>query len=68
MFIPSQKNYFVIWRKSRRDNLLNGVQEIERFFEHAKNEINEDNLSQRVDYKFPKHETIDLLENVFVFD
>ena len=29
---------------------------------------NKDNFSQRIGYKFPKHETIDQLENVFVFD
>ena len=30
--------------------------------------IKENNLKQRVRYRFPKHETIDQLENVFVFD
>ena len=30
--------------------------------------INEKNLKQRIRYRFPKHETIDQLKNVFVFD
>ena len=30
--------------------------------------INENNLKQRIRYRFPKHETIDQLKNVFVFD
>ena len=29
---------------------------------------NENNSKQRIRYRFPKHETIDQLENVFVFD
>ena len=33
-----------------------------------KNKINEDNLSQRIRFKFPKHEIIDQLENMFVFN
>ena len=33
-----------------------------------KNKINEDNLSQRIRFKFPKHEILDQLENVFVFN
>ena len=53
--------------KKRRNSLLNGVDEIERNFKYVKNEINEDNLKQRISYRFPKQETIDQLENVFVF-
>ena len=30
--------------------------------------INENNLKQIIRYRFPKHETIDQLKNVFVFD
>ena len=30
--------------------------------------LNEINLKQRVRFKFPKHEMIDQIENVFVFD
>ena len=30
--------------------------------------MNENNIKQRILYRFPKHETIDQLENVFVFD
>ena len=37
-------------------------------FKYVKNKINEDNLKQRIRYRFPKHETIDQLKNLFVFD
>ena len=30
--------------------------------------VNENNLKQRIRYRFPKHETIDQLEKVFVFN
>ena len=30
--------------------------------------MNKDNSGQRIRYRFPKHETIDQLDNVFVFD
>ena len=30
--------------------------------------VNENNLKQRIRYRFPKHETIDQLENAIVFD
>ena len=42
--------------------------EIENNFRYVKNKINENKLKQRSLYRFPKHETIDQLENVFVFD
>ena len=63
-----RNHYCVIWKKNRKDSLLNGVQEIENNFKYVKNKINEKNLKQRILYRFPKHETIDQLENVFVFD
>ena len=63
-----KNHYCVIWKKNRRDSLLNGVNEIENNFNYVKNKINEKNLKQRIRYRFPKHETIDQLENVFVFD
>ena len=63
------KNHFcVIWKKNRKDSLLNGVNEIDKNFIYVKKKINENNLKQRIRYRFPKHETIDQLENVFVFD
>ena len=37
-------------------------------FKFVKNNINKDTLSQRTRYRFPKHETIDQLEHVFLFD
>ena len=63
-----KNHYCVIWKKNRRDSLLNGVNEIENNFKYIKNKINENNLKQRIRYRFTKHETIDQLENVFVFD
>ena len=63
-----RNHYCVIWKKNRRDSLLNGVDEIDKNFKYVKNIINENNLNQRIRYRFPKHETIDQLENVFVFD
>ena len=61
-------HYCVIWKKNRKDSLLNGVNEIEKNFKHVKNKINENNLKQRIRYRFHKHETIDQFKNVFVFD
>ena len=58
----------VIWKKNRKDVLLNGIDEIERNFKYVKNKINKNNLGRRIRYRFPKHETIDQLENVFIFD
>ena len=63
-----KNHYCVIWKKNRKDSLLNGVQERENNFKYIKNKVNENNLKQRIRYRFPKHETIDQLENVFVFD
>ena len=55
-------------KKSRLHNLLSGVEEIDRKFKFGKNAVNENILNQNFRYRFPKHETIDQLENVFVFD
>ena len=63
-----KNHYCVIWKKNRRDSLLNGVNEIHKNFKYVKNKINENNLKQRIRYRFPKHDPIDQLENVFVFD
>ena len=63
-----KNHYCVIWKTNRRDSSLNGVEEINRNFNFVKNKINGKNLKQRSRYRFPKHETIDQLENVFVFD
>ena len=48
--------------------LLNGVEKIEINFNYIKNKVNEDNLSQRNQNRNPKSETLDQLENVFVFN
>ena len=63
-----KNHYCVIWKRNRQDSLLNGVNEIDKESKYVKNKINENNLKQRILYRFPKHETIDQLENVFVFD
>ena len=63
-----RNHYCVIWKKNRKDFLLNGVQEIESIFKYVKSNINEKILKQRILYRFPKHEIIDQLENVFVFE
>ena len=63
-----KNHYCVIWKKNRKDSLLNGVDEIDKNFKYIKNKINEDNLKQRIRYRFPKYGKIDQLENVFVFD
>ena len=63
-----RNHYCVIWKNNRKDSLLNGVQEIENNFKYVKNIINENNLKQRILYRFPKYEIIDQLENDFVFD
>ena len=44
------------------------MEEIDRNFKHVKNIVNENNLKQRIRYRFPKHGIIDQLEIVFVFD
>ena len=54
-------------RKITKDSLLNGVEQIEEIFKYVRNKINENNLKQRIRYRFPKHETIDQLDIVFVF-
>ena len=63
-----RNHYCVIWKKNRKDSLLNGVQEIENIFKYVKNKINENKLKQRILHRFPKQEPINQLENVFVFD
>ena len=63
-----KNNNFVICQKNGKDTLVNGVREIEAKSNYVENKKNEDNFSQRIGYRFPKHETIDQLENVFVFE
>ena len=58
----------VIWKKNRSQSLLLGVTEKGKNFKYNKSKINENYLTQRIRYRFPKHEPIDQLENVFVFD
>ena len=54
------------WKKNRRDSLLNGVEKIDRSFKYVRNKIKENELGERFRYRFPKFETKDQLENVFV--
>ena len=63
-----KNHYCVIWKKNRKDSLLNVVGEINENFKYVKEKINENNLKQRIRCRFSKHETIDQLESVFVFD
>ena len=63
-----KNHYCVIWKKNRKDALQNGVEVVEKNFKYVENKINENNLKQKIRYRFPEHETIDQLENVFVFD
>ena len=63
-----RNHYCVIWKKNRKYSLLNGVQEIENNFKYVKKIINENNLKQRILYRFPKQEPKNQLENVFVFE
>ena len=51
-----------------KNSLLNWVEETEAKFKHVKNKMNGNNLSPRSRCGFPKHETIDELENVIVFN
>ena len=60
--------FCVIWKKNRKDSLLNGVNEKERNFKYNEIGINEKISSQRFRYRFPKHEIIDQVEIVFVVD
>ena len=63
-----KKPYCVVWKQNGKNALVKGVDEIERNFNYFKSKINEINLSQRIRYRFPKHEKIEQLEYVFVFD
>ena len=67
-YIHKKNQYCVVWKKKRKDSLVNGLGEIEANFKHVKNGIIEENFSQKICYRFPKQETIDQPENVFVFD
>ena len=50
-----------MWKKNKRDSLLNGVEVINRNTKFVKNIINGKNIEQRIRYRFPKHETKDQL-------
>ena len=63
-----KKTVIVLFGKNGKDTSLNGIEEIAKNFKYVKNKINGKKLKQRMRYRFPKHETIDQLQNVFVFD
>ena len=44
-FYNHKNHYCIIWKKSRKDSLLNAVDEREKNFKYVKSKINEDNLS-----------------------
>ena len=54
--------------KNRRDCLLNWAKEMEIIFKNVEKKRNENNLSQRIRYWFPKRKTIDHLEKMFLFE
>ena len=45
--------YCVIWKKNRKDSLLNGLDEIGKNFKYVKSNINENIIKQRIRYRFP---------------
>ena len=50
-FVYTKKNQnCLIWKKNRKDALLNGVEEIEKKFKYVKNKINDNNLNQNIRY------------------
>ena len=53
------ENHYCVNSKKRKDALLNGEEEVEKKFNFVKNQIKEDNLSQRISYKITQLETID---------
>ena len=61
-------HFCVIWKINRKDSFLKTVREKERNFKNVKNKRDEENLGQRIRYRFAKHETMDQLEYVFVFN
>ena len=63
-----KNHYFVIWKKNRKNSSLHNVEEIDKNFKYVKNIINKNDLKQRIRYRFPKHEAVDQLENIFAFD
>ena len=67
MYTFIKVNIVLVVRKTKKMLYLMGWLEIDEKFKYVKYEINENKLKQRVRYRLPKHETIDQLENVFVF-
>ena len=63
-----KNQYFVNRKKNRKDALLNGVEGIEGSFKYVKITSNKDKLGHGIRYSFPRHETVNQLENTFVFD
>ena len=57
----------MLFGRKIEDLLLNAVEEVLTNFTYVK-KISEDNLSKRNRYELLKHEIIEQLENVFVFD
>ena len=69
IFVYIHRNlYCVIQKKTRKDTLLIGVEEMNRNFKYVKTRLNENNIKQRFPDRLHKPEIIDQLENVFVFD
>ena len=65
--VHNHKNHNCVnWKKIEK--VLNGVDGTDEKCKNNREKIMEDKLKQRNRYRFPKHETIDQLENVFLFD
>ena len=61
-------NIVLFGKKNKPDSLLNGEEEIKRNLKYVKNKIKETNSSRMIRCRFPKRDTKDQPENVFVFD
>ena len=62
-----ENHFCVIWKREKT-NFTDAIKEIEKDFEYQPNHINDNNLKQVVEYKFPIFNEKDCLFAVFSFD
>ena len=62
------KNHFCVIWKTRKTNFTDAIKEIENSFEYQPKHLNNNNLKQVVEYKFPISNEKDCLFAVFSFD
>ena len=67
MLTNSSKFLLCVFLKKKNSTII-GLGKIDPKFKKVKIKINGNNLCQMIRYRFPKHETIDQLESLFVFD